>query len=85
MHWLAGHEPKGAIGSLCSWQVLQGGLDFVVDAACRSGLRLLLMLTNQWAAGGGMQQYVKWAGGGTFTSWLLRGCTRAHARVAVRP
>ncbi|GAB4818424.1 hypothetical protein N2152v2_005470 [Parachlorella kessleri] len=50
-------------------QVLKDGLDFVVDAACRRGLRLLLMLTNQWAAGGGMQQYVKWAGGGTLTDF----------------
>ncbi|GAB4818423.1 hypothetical protein N2152v2_005469 [Parachlorella kessleri] len=67
--------------------VFHVGLDFVVDAACRNGLRLLLMLTNQWTAGGGMQQYVKWAGGGTlndfYTSSQIKSWYKAYVKAVL--
>lgn len=43
--------------------VFRNGLDYVVDAACRAGMRTLLQLTNHWPAGGGASTYVNWTGG----------------------
>ncbi len=37
-------------------------LDYVVDAARRHGLRLVLPLTNNWSDFGGIDQYVRWRG-----------------------
>ncbi|WP_051808119.1 cellulase family glycosylhydrolase [Actinoplanes subtropicus] len=37
-------------------------LDYVVDAARRSGQRLVLALTNNWSDFGGIDQYVRWRG-----------------------
>lgn len=37
------------------------GLDYVVDAAGRRGLTLILALTNYWPDYGGMDQYVRWS------------------------
>jgi mannan endo-1,4-beta-mannosidase len=38
-------------------------LDYVVAKAKAEGLRLILPLTNNWSDFGGMDQYVRWAGG----------------------
>jgi mannan endo-1,4-beta-mannosidase len=38
-------------------------LDYVVAAAKARGIRLVIPLTNNWSDFGGMDQYVKWAGG----------------------
>jgi mannan endo-1,4-beta-mannosidase len=38
-------------------------LDYVLAAARRSGVRLVLTLTNNWSSFGGMDQYVRWRGG----------------------
>jgi mannan endo-1,4-beta-mannosidase len=38
-------------------------LDYVVAKAKAEGVRLVLPLTNNWSNFGGMDQYVKWAGG----------------------
>src|SRR5450756_3011598 len=38
-------------------------LDYVVAKAKAEGIRLVLPLTNNWNNFGGMDQYVKWAGG----------------------
>jgi hypothetical protein len=40
------------------------GLDWLLVEAGRRGLRLLLTLTNYWKEFGGMQQYLRWGGGG---------------------
>jgi len=37
-------------------------LDYVIDAARRAGLRLVLPLTNNWSDFGGIDQYVRWRG-----------------------
>jgi mannan endo-1,4-beta-mannosidase len=36
-------------------------LDYVVDQAGKHGIRLILPLTNNWSAYGGMPQYVEWS------------------------
>lgn len=38
-------------------------LDYTISQAKKRGIRLVLVLTNNWPDFGGMQQYVKWAGG----------------------
>jgi mannan endo-1,4-beta-mannosidase len=38
-------------------------LDYVLAAAARAGIRLIVPLTNNWSAFGGMDQYVRWRGG----------------------
>ena len=38
-------------------------LDYVIAKAKAEGVRLVLPLTNNWSNYGGMDQYVKWAGG----------------------
>jgi len=38
-------------------------LDYVIAKAKADGVRLVLPLTNNWSNFGGMDQYVKWAGG----------------------
>ena len=38
-------------------------LDYVVASAKRHGVRLVLPFVNNWASFGGMDQYVRWAGG----------------------
>ena len=45
--------------------ILAQGLDFVVDQACRVGVRLLLTLSNTWPTGGNfgsLYLYTTWAG-----------------------
>ena len=38
-------------------------LDYVVASAKRHGVRLVIPFVNNWASFGGMDQYVRWAGG----------------------
>lgn len=38
-------------------------LDYVIDAARRAGIKLVLPLTNNWSDFGGIDQYVRWRGG----------------------
>ncbi|MBO3737588.1 cellulase family glycosylhydrolase [Actinoplanes flavus] len=38
-------------------------LDYVIDAARRHGIKLVLPLTNNWSDFGGIDQYVRWRGG----------------------
>jgi mannan endo-1,4-beta-mannosidase len=38
-------------------------LDYVLDSARRHGIKLIIPLTNNWNDFGGMDQYVRWAGG----------------------
>jgi mannan endo-1,4-beta-mannosidase len=37
-------------------------LDYVLDAAAKRGLKIMLVLTNNWKEFGGMDQYVVWYG-----------------------
>src|SRR3954471_9261395 len=39
-------------------------LDYVLASARAHGIRLIIPLTNNWNDFGGMDQYVRWAGGG---------------------
>lgn len=56
-------------------------LDYVVAAAGERGLRLVIPFTNNWADFGGIDQYVRWAGGSThaefYTDAEIRGWYRA--------
>jgi mannan endo-1,4-beta-mannosidase len=40
-----------------------GRLDYVLDSARRHGIKLIIPLTNNWPDFGGMDEYVRWAGG----------------------
>ncbi len=52
-------------------------LDYVLAAARRSGIKLVIPFTNNWSAFGGMDQYVRWRGGAHhdefYTDAVIRG------------
>ena len=73
-------------------------LDYAVAKAGELGLRLVLVLTNNWSAYGGMPQYVSWFTGlpddeysdnpvnhdRFYTDRAIRDCYRAYARFVTR-
>ncbi len=67
-------------------------LDYVLDSARRHGIKLIIPLTNNWNDFGGMDQYVRWAGGqyhddfytnpvirGWYQDWISHVLTRVNS------
>ncbi|HWS39364.1 MAG TPA: cellulase family glycosylhydrolase, partial [Actinoplanes sp.] len=57
-------------------------LDYVIDAARRHGVKLVLPLTNNWSDFGGIDQYVRWRGArhhdDFYTDPVIRGWYRDY-------
>ena len=47
-------------------------LDYTVSQAKKKGIRVVLVMTNNWPNFGGMPQYVKWAGGSQHDEFYTR-------------
>jgi mannan endo-1,4-beta-mannosidase len=71
-------------------------LDAVLAAASRAGIRLIVPLTNNWSAFGGMDQYVRWRGGqyhddfytdpvirGWYSDWISHVLNRVNSLTGV--
>lgn len=72
-------------------------LDYVLAAARRAGIRLVIPLTNNWRDFGGMDQYVRWRGGryhddfytdpvirGWYKDWITHVLTRTNSITGIR-
>lgn len=72
-------------------------LDYVLHAARRAGLKVIIPLTNNWKDFGGMDQYVRWAGGryhddfysnatirGWYKDWISHVLNRTNTLTGVR-
>ncbi|KAK9817835.1 hypothetical protein WJX72_002895 [[Myrmecia] bisecta] len=59
-------------------------LDYVVEKARSSGMRVLLTLTNYLSAYGGVAQYVQWASGVEATDFYTSAAIRQQFKTAVR-
>lgn len=72
-------------------------LDYVLAAAGRAGIKLVIPLTNNWSAFGGMDQYVRWRGGqyhddfytdatirGWYKDWISHVLNRTNSLTGVK-
>ncbi|MET7401807.1 cellulase family glycosylhydrolase [Dactylosporangium sp. NPDC005572] len=72
-------------------------LDYVLKSARDHGIRLVVPLTNNWSAFGGMDQYVRWRGGthhdqfytdpvirGWYQDWIAHVLNRTNSLTGVR-
>src|SRR5262245_19025738 len=59
-------------------------LDYVVASAKRHNIRLVLPFVNNWASFGGMDQYVRWAGGQYHSDFITNPTIRQWYRDWVR-
>lgn len=60
--WFQGWDPVGQHAIFNDGPTGLGGLDYALAKAGRMGIKLVLVLTNNWHEFGGMDQYLAWYG-----------------------